>query len=203
MKTTSGALALAGIAILAAGFAAPANAQCVRLPTASLYEQQSSPGGPHAPTFSLAAYDEPAPVADQDPIVGMWKIKMVSKGTAGTPDGTVIDVGYSQWHSDGTEIINSSRAPSTSSFCLGVWEKTGASTYRLNHFMISWNPDGTLQGPGNLHETVTLSANHQSFTGTFTIDQYDKGGRRQAHVTGTVTGTRITVNTPMTGALLN
>jgi hypothetical protein len=30
----------------------------------------------------------------------------------------VIDAGFAQWHSDGTEIMNS-HAPATSNFCLG------------------------------------------------------------------------------------
>jgi hypothetical protein len=46
-------------------------------------------------------------------------------------------MGFSQWHSDGTEILNSSRPPATSNFCLGVWEKTGPFAYKLNHFALS------------------------------------------------------------------
>src|SRR5947208_13320831 len=42
-------------------------------------------------------------------IVGFWHVKFVSEGTTGIPDGTIIDMGFSQWHSDGTEILNSSR----------------------------------------------------------------------------------------------
>jgi hypothetical protein len=80
-------------------------------------------------------------VADQegsdDRIVGFWKVKFVSDGSPGIPDGTVIDNAFAQWHSDGTEIMNSSRPPATSNFCLGVWQKSGPSTYKLNHFALS------------------------------------------------------------------
>ena len=62
------------------------------------------------------------------PIVGFWKVKFISEGNSGIPDGTVIDNGFAQWHSDGTEILNSSRPPATSSFCLGVWQKSGPSS---------------------------------------------------------------------------
>jgi hypothetical protein len=41
-------------------------------------------------------------------IVGFWKVEFV------LDDGTVIDNGFAQWHSDGTEIMNSSRDPRTS-----------------------------------------------------------------------------------------
>ena len=55
-------------------------------------------------------------------IVGMWSFKM----TAG---GNQVDFGYQQWHSDGTEFMNSGgRAPATQNFCLGVWRQVGAAT---------------------------------------------------------------------------
>ena len=127
----------------------------------------------------------------------------MSEHNAGVPDGTVLDVGYAQWHSDGTEIMNSSRPPATGSFCLGVWAKTGPSTYKLNHFAISWNPDGTIQGPAQIQETLTVSADRNSYTGTFTLVQYNQAGAEQARNVGRVEGTRITVTTPITGALLN
>jgi hypothetical protein len=56
-------------------------------------------------------------------IVGFWHVTFISKGTGFIPDGTVVDMGFSQWHSDGTEILNSSRPPATSNFCLGVWKR--------------------------------------------------------------------------------
>ena len=40
------------------------------------------------------------------PIVGFWHVTFISKGTGFIPDGTVVDMGFSQWHSDGTEILD-------------------------------------------------------------------------------------------------
>jgi hypothetical protein len=62
-------------------------------------------------------------------IVGMWNIQFVSQGNTAhnppIPDGAQIDFGYSQWHSDGTEFMNSGgHAPATQNFCLGVWVRT-------------------------------------------------------------------------------
>jgi hypothetical protein len=54
------------------------------------------------------------------PIIGFWHVTFISKGTGFIPDDTVVDKGFSQWHSDGPEILNSSRPPATSNFCLGV-----------------------------------------------------------------------------------
>jgi hypothetical protein len=62
-------------------------------------------------------------VADKgsdDRIVGFWKVKFVAEGNPDIPDGTPIDDGLAQWHSDGAEIMNSGlRPPVTGNFCLG------------------------------------------------------------------------------------
>jgi hypothetical protein len=131
-------------------------------------------------------------------IVGFWHFKLVSQGSTGIPDGAEVDAGYTQWHSDGTEITNSGgHAPITSNFCLGVWKQTGERSYQLSHFAIAWDATGTtLVGPVHLQEKVTLSADQNSFSGPFTTDVYDQSGNLLAHVQGTATGTRITVDTP-------
>ena len=122
-------------------------------------------------------------------IVGLWKVKFVA------PDGTVIDEGYATWHSDGTEIMNSGRPPITGNFCMGVWRSTRRSTYRLNHFGLSWDPTGTnLIGPANIREEVVLARSGNSYAGTFTIDQFDVDGNVLAHIAGQVTATRITAD---------
>src|ERR1700754_3743133 len=62
---------------------------------------------PQANGFSLVSASTPS-------IVGMWKVTFTS-------NGKLVDFGYSVWHSDGTEILNSgNRAPVTENFCLGV-----------------------------------------------------------------------------------
>jgi hypothetical protein len=64
------------------------------------------------------------------------KLLQAEANKEGPPDDTPIDSGYVQWHSDGTEIMNSGRPPQNGDFCLGVWEKTGRSRYKLNHFAL-------------------------------------------------------------------
>ncbi len=66
-------------------------------------------------------------------IVGMWKVQFISMGNTDRnppiPDGASIDFGYVQWHSDGTEMMNSgTHAPSTQNFCMGVWRRNGFAT---------------------------------------------------------------------------
>ena len=74
-------------------------------------------------------------------IVGFWKFQFISKGNTthnpSIPDGALLDFGYMQWHSDGTELINSAVH---SDFCMGVWGQTGYLTFEINHFPINYDP---------------------------------------------------------------
>lgn len=139
-------------------------------------------------------------------IVGLWKVQLISKGNTGhnppIPDGALIDFGYTQWHSDGTEILNSGgHSPASGNFCLGVWGRTGFLTYELNHFPISYDPTtGVLTTYVELREQDTLSPSGDSYTGTFTLDVYDTSGNHVDHLGGTVTGTRLTVDSTLPSA---
>ena len=140
-------------------------------------------------------------------IVGMWKFQFISKGNTGhspaIPDGVMLDFGFSQWHSDGTEILNSAGVPG-GGFCLGVWGQTGFLTFELNHFPIAFDPTtGLVANYINIHEQDTLSPSGDSFSGTFTEDIYDSKGNHVDHLTGTVAATRITVDSAFPSALPN
>jgi hypothetical protein len=137
-------------------------------------------------------------------IVGMWNFQFVSEGNTAhnpsIPNGAVIDFGYAQLHSDGTEIINSGgHAPATGNFCLGVWGQTGFLTYEVNHFPLSYDATtGALANLINVREQLTLSPSGDSFTGTFTLDVYDTKGNHVDHLGGNITATRVTVDTTVT-----
>lgn len=150
-------------------------------------------------------------------IVGMWHVQLVAQSVVNLPPflvGAEVDAGYQQWHSDKTELLNSGRPPANGSFCMGVWEQTGPRTYRLNHFAISWTqgpaadansgPTNTRTGPTSIVEEVTVSPDGKTFTGTFTITDYTEtdspSGSSLAFsdsITGTISGSRIDVNTPV------
>jgi hypothetical protein len=132
----------------------------------------------------------------------MWRFQLLS-------NGVLVDDGYAQWHSDGTEIQNSGvHAPITSNFCLGVWQEVQSNTYKLNHFPIAWSSDGqTPQVEIQLTETVHLTdPNH--LTGTFSLTVYPWNGSDGLNVsgpalgpptTGTVTATRVTLSSTVPG----
>jgi hypothetical protein len=143
-------------------------------------------------------------------ITGLWNVKFISDGTAHpipVPQGALVDFGTVQWHDDGTELmISGGRPPSTGDVCMGVWEQTGAFTYRLRHIALAWisadtpPPLGPVSpaiflGPAVIREIVKLSHSRDSYEGTFTLDQYASDGTTLLeHISGTITGTRITVD---------
>lgn len=153
---------------------------------------------------------------ERNPIVGLWRIKVLSRGNqaAGIPNYTVLDQGFSAWHSDGTEILNSGRDPVTTNFCLGTWKQVGASSYKLAHYTMSWsgltvdakgnivlNPEtkeplNTYIGPGYIQEVVTLDSAKDSFRGTFSVEQFDQTGKSLYVLYGDIFGTRITTDSP-------
>ncbi|HKT40911.1 MAG TPA: hypothetical protein VJQ86_00985 [Rhodanobacteraceae bacterium] len=155
----------------------------------------------------------PNPLQFLEPISGLYEIHMTAEGNGptGLPDGAPVDHAYVQWHADGTEIMNSGRPAADGNFCMGTWAQTGARTYTLNHFMLSWVQnvdadgvaiDNTFVGPASIQETVTLSKDGSSYSGTFVLTQYDThyniilpGG---IPIKGTVTGTRKTIDSPVT-----
>ncbi len=138
-------------------------------------------------------------------MTGLWKFQFISKGNTthnpSIPDGALIDFGFMQWHSDGTELINSGGVPG-GGFCMGVWGQTGFLTYEINHFPIAFDPTtGKVANYINLREQDTLSPSGDSFAGTFTEDVYDAVGNHVDHIAGTVSAERLTVDSAFPGAL--
>ncbi len=154
-----------------------------------------------ATSADLARDLSSASSATSPSIVGMWSLQFISQGNTthdpSIPDGTQLDFGYNQFHSDETEILNSgARSPAQENFCLGVWQKTGHSTYQVNHFALNYNAaTGALLGKILLIETLTLSPGGTADSGTFVETIFDTMGNTTDHVTGQVTAQRITVDT--------
>src|SRR5689334_12271421 len=144
MKSLTRFQAFAAVAIAAAWFTPSARAGCLDLQTAPIAGLRAS--APRLHTVAFADGDD-----DRAPIVGFWKIQFILPGAGPMGEDLVVDDGYATWHSDGTELMNSSRAPMTGSFCMGVWKQTGRRTFSLNHWALAWAADGvTFIGPMNV-----------------------------------------------------
>ncbi len=210
MKTISQAITITlGAGILSALFVSNALAGCGEIPAGPFeFPIQSSAVRPlsSAAKSGTAMERGGMPAAS---MVGLWKIQLLSKGNIGhnpsIPDGALLDFGYSEWHSDGTEILNSGgHSAASGNFCLGVWGQTGFLAFELNHFPIAYDPtSGALVNFVELREQDTLSPSGDSYTGTFTLDIYSPSGTHVDHLAGTVTATRLTVDSSLPSAAPN
>jgi hypothetical protein len=196
-------LALGAFALsLATAPAALAACGGVNLPLAhpsGLHLQYGNPG--LLPAVLLNVNDD---FRDDVSIVGMWHVvftgSSLNGGSYSLPEPFDNDVAV--WHSDGTEIMNSSRPAQDGNFCLGVWQRTGNRDYFLNH--IPWqgnDPTGNPQGGAQFLEQITLSADGNHYSGKFTFQAYDTNGNPTLAITGTLTATRITTSTPFSSLL--
>jgi hypothetical protein len=158
--------------------------------------------GTVSPQFVTAGFGD---FDDHDPsIVGMWHVvftgQTMNGGSYSLPEP--FDNSVVVWHSDGTEIMNSSRPAADGNFCLGVWQQTGRRQYFLNH--IPWqgnDPMGNPQDGAQILEKITLSPDGNSYSGKFTFQAYDINGNPSLSVTGTLTAKRITPGTPFSALL--
>ena len=194
-----------GVILMGTIFTAKASAECVSLNSPKALKPQSWQGNELFQQGSLLLASD-----NDDPIVGMWKVKFTAEGNTGSmapPNGTVIDSALVVWHSDGTEIMNSGRPAQDGNFCMGVWKRTGASSYKLNHFATGNDTTnaptgiGNPTGPTHLRENVVVSRDGNCYTGSFTLDAYDTSGNNVAHIIGKISATRITVNTSVSSVM--
>ena len=183
-----------GFVLMGAFLTAMAAAQC-GTPTAKLHKQAWRVGDPTALLTQAADTVEP--------IVGMWHVMFTAEGNSeGPPDGSPIDNAIIVWHGDGTEIMNSGRPPQDGDFCMGIWKKVARNKYRVNHFAWGGNDTtnaptgiGNPTGPTRIIEAVTLSADGNRLSGTFSLRATDTTGKTTAFIIGTITGTRVTMET--------
>jgi len=206
MRTVARATIVVLGGIIVMGFARPARAGCAdpstllstgKLPDRAAYTL----GGPPPAAYAMAQSQSQS---DGATIVGLWQFTFTSQGNGGfgIKDGDPLDRGYAQWHDDGTEIMNSSRDPGTSNFCLGVYEHQTGRSYSLTHWALSWDNTGKFcalngkpacfVGAAKVRETVTVGTDGGTYTGLVTIDQYNPDGTAITFTLhGTVSAQRI------------
>ena len=126
-----------------------------------------------------------AQAAENPPIAGLWHEYYVSDFNP--PFET-----YTQWHGDGLEI----ETPNfLNGVCMGTWKYIGNRTIQLFH--VGWTPGGIPPAPTSvrfeLTELNTVSADSNSFSGTWDQQFFDVDGNLVAEDMGTLSATRLTV----------
>jgi len=181
--------------LLCAAFGSSANAQCVfSFGRSGAAVATSSPRKQIAATMKAGTEKviaqnriDQATAGDNPTITGLWDLKFIA-------DGQVVDEGFDQYHSDGTEILNDTPPPAVGNVCLGVWAKTGELTLKLKHPSWIYDPTNTFViGTATILEQVTLGSDGNTFGGTFTVQLQDLSGNSLGpDLTGQLQATRIT-----------
>ena len=174
-------------------FAASANAQCgVSLngdrpvfPARSAFQEMRAPTA--FKEMRAPVQEAGDPFASDTTIVGLWDVKFIS-------DGVVVDEGFDQFHSDGTEILNDTPPPATGNVCLGVYKLPATSSIKLKHPSWIYDPTNTFViGRATILEQINVDRRGNFFTGTFTIEFRDLDGNPIApDFSGQLRGDRIT-----------
>ena len=193
-----------GLGVLAAALTPSVFAGCGEMPS------KGAPAGKQLQIQLMQAAYRPARLVLVDApsgasVVGLWHVVFTQNTDFG---GGLFDDSYAEWHSDGTEIMNSGvHSPATGNFCMGAWTKTGPTTYTLKHVAL----DYSMQPLGStsptviviIREQVTVDQTGNHFTGSFTADIYAPYSSALpatpgAHIAqvgaGTIAGERITAN---------
>jgi hypothetical protein len=170
--------------------ATPAEAQCSKMSGKTAIAWMALPA--YNPMFLSGAPPRsnattPQARGGQPSIVGLWQVNFSS-------GGQVVDQAYEVFHSDGTEMMVDTSAPASDNVCVGVWAQVNGLEYKLNHVSWTFDDQGNLNGTATIKLDVTLDANSNIFTGTFTVDVFDLYGSVVEHLAGTVAAKRVTVD---------
>jgi hypothetical protein len=121
--------------------------------------------------------------------VGLWKVTLYS-------GGAVVFDAFDEWHSDGTEILNTNESPGpphgTGGVCLGVYKKIGPRTYKSTHPVWIFDGSGNLDATVVIRQKITVDKRGNTYSGSFSILRYDLDGKLIGRVDGTLTARRIT-----------
>ena len=118
-------------------------------------------------------------------IVGLWSVHYVS--TTGGPEVFTFD----QWHSDGLEFEVAGFAPGV--VCQGTYKQARDGSFHDYHIAWTFDSTGAPSGYWDENMVVTVSADGQSYSGTYARSFYDVNGNFLFEDDGTLTATRLTV----------
>ena len=183
-----GGIVLLGAAGLLFSMVGSAEAQCLapsRMRLA-MVRPVVKPAATISPVKEAKAQSPSPRAEDAAAIVGFWDLKFIA-------GGMVVDEGFDQWHSDGTEFDNVDFPPTTGNICEGVWDSKGR---KVAEHHLGWTFDTSANPTGyfTLEQNVKLSKDGQSYSGPFDQKFYDTDGNLVNELTGEMSATRFTGN---------
>jgi hypothetical protein len=135
---------------------------------------------------SLAGAQTPS---TPDPVVGVWNSQVTITDCHGTT--TRQFQARNIFHEGGTLTDTDSQPPSSHGPASGTWQSQGGGMYTSVFELYRFNADGTLAGSNHVQRTLTLGADNNSFTTTFTVAVNDPTGTNLMNGCGTETAARL------------
>src|SRR6185436_7258974 len=132
-----GAVTGCALTVLAVGFSVTARAQCgasfnSMAAAAAIVRTQSGMAQSHVPNGAATASDN----AVHTSIVGLWHIRFLVEGEQ-------IQEAFQIWNTGGTQVHNPNVDPRQGNVCLGTWDEAAPQTFKLNHRVWLYTPDGS------------------------------------------------------------
>jgi hypothetical protein len=124
-----------------------------------------------------------AQAAGRHAIVGIWSVHYVS--TTGGPEVFT----YDQWHGDGLEFEAANLAPGA--VCQGTYKQAPDGSYHNYHVAWTFDSTGAPSGYWDENLVVTVSADAQSYSGTYARKFHDVNGNFLFEDDGTLTAQRL------------
>jgi hypothetical protein len=149
--------------------------------------------------FQTSAQDS-SPIADGHGFVGSWRLTATVPGSPSTQsldtfmaDGTYLDSDLPvPAGADGEAVMISTAGH-------GIWQQTGTTTAQVTFVDLVSDMQGHFLTSETISIQATLGADGNTFSGIFSVSVADPSGKVVAEVTGTVQGTRITLQ-PITAS---
>lgn len=130
-----------------------------------------------------------SPSADYQ-LAGTWVYRVQLGAPPGQPTPPPFHATF-VYTGDGSIIEITSRAGNLSAG-LGVWKKTGPSTYRTKFYKYRFDGTGAYVGKTVVRETLVLSS-RRHVTSTSTTDIYNASGDLVTHLENTAEGRRVRI----------
>ena len=174
-------VSIAAIVTLAAIAGGCFRAQACNPMVAKNYGQHVSPTILPA---AMLARNNPSAYATNS-IVGLWHDVHTAS------NGTLFLEGYDTWNRDGTENELGNLPPASGSLCVGTWTHHGKAVDLTAHVAWLYDLNNNFVGTLDIVETNKVSADGNSYTGTFDAKFFDPNGTQFNEVSGTTAAERI------------